>query len=198
MKRPKRKSVAGHNGRSAFDLRWIALFAAGTLVGAFFGLRKFRKTGGNTGNVKPLFQKKPSALAQQGEWSERRAHEAPYVSLVLLGGTLAVLLIGAFIMQASLWLWLEPRIKSLAPGHVPPRTQSVSNGSPRLQLSPELDFREYLLQQNEGFRASSSGGRIPIDQAIETVLEARGAQSDVRPVSPLEMQQQRSSRGRSQ
>src|SRR5262245_4934787 len=205
-KRSDSERTRAHNGVLS-DFERLVFFIIGTVVGVVAG----RATAPRQKTEKAVLVAEPtllpvaerSALPQSDTSSEQRAHEASDVNLPVLGMILALLLVGAFVIHASLWWWVNasrtagiddaPRGQATAQ-----RLPQSQHQFPKLQLSPQGDLQEFLAREQQQLRGSgprnqTSGlARIPIERAMEIVAD-RGApkwKTD-RQISPLPLQQWR-------
>jgi hypothetical protein len=144
------------------------------------------------------------AVPQSRAASEVPAHEQSEVNLAMLGGVLVVLALGAFIIQTSLWWWVNMKKGGSREEEVT-RWQASARPMPeglrdfpKLQISPQRDLRGFLARQEQALSASgrdtSGATRIPIEQAIDIVSERGSSKwraTHTKQISPLELQQQR-------
>lgn len=148
--------------------------------------------------------KPPSALPQTDSWSEIPAHEKSDANLPALGMVLLVLVVGAFVIHASLWWWVNlPGASSIDEATrwqvIAARVPEPQKDFPQLQRSPQRDLQDFLatgkLQLHGVPPANQTNAtvRMPIERAMNLVAE-RGLpkwRAEQEPISPLELQQRR-------
>jgi hypothetical protein len=111
--------------------------------------------------------------------------DASAAGIAILGLSLVI---GAILMHLSLGWMLKTLKKRGAPSVPAPRAEIVIQerippGTPRLQVAPRKESARYLQEQNHllstyGWIDSRSGTvRIPIDRAIDLMIEGAPARS---------------------
>jgi hypothetical protein len=215
--------MAGRNGRfsagakrersgSGSPFEHALLFACGVLVG-FLARRatKRRAERSSFPDTSPAVTpgqkvvEDRGAIPQSQTVSATPAHEKSEVNLAMLGGVLAVLALGAFVIHSALWWWVnakqgEPREGEISRWKVfAPEVSLPQRNFPELQISPPGDLRDFLARQEQalsspGRDATSGALRIPIEQALD-IVSRRGVPKwrtmNAKQISPLDLQRQR-------
>lgn len=204
--RPQRE----RNGGVLNDLERFLIFVSGAIIGALAGRATAPrpeveiKIAPAAPIEKP--ELKPSAIPQTLASSEVRSHETSDANVPALGMLLVVLVVFAFVMHAALWWW----VNTPGPGSIDAATQwqvtaarvpEPQKNFPQLQLSPQRELKEFLANQEQRLRVGAApdetNARISIERAMEAVAQdgVPKWKANAKPISPIELQQQRANEG---
>jgi hypothetical protein len=146
-------------------------------------------------------QNKPEAETVASE----RDHEKTDINLKAIGAWLIVFFVGALVVHAALFWWLDDMngsatLDEAKQGKTRARSaMQAPRDFPKLQITPKADWESYLTQQQQqlnsyGWIDRTAGvARIPIKEAIDIIAKSgmpRGRSSN-QSVSPLILQHQR-------